>query len=93
MHYLLLAKFHTLSNVFSAFDRNDDDFIDESELKKGFLIFCNYKTEENIKLFLDYFDKVEFFFNDVFNGFFPRIMMAKYLLPNGKALLFTFLKM
>lgn len=62
MHYLLLAKFHTLSNVFSAFDRNDDDFIDESELKKGFLIFCNYKTEENIKLFLDYFDKVEFFF-------------------------------
>lgn len=58
MHYLLLSKFQTLTNIFAAFDRNEDDFIDQNELKKGFLIFCNYKTEENINLFLDYFDKV-----------------------------------
>jgi len=58
MHYLLLSKFSTLSNIFAAFDRNEDDFIDENELKKGFLIFCNYKTSENIHLFLNYFDKV-----------------------------------
>ena len=59
MHYLLLSKFQNLANIFAAFDRNEDDFIDEGELKKGFLIFCNYKTEENIKLFLSYFDKVK----------------------------------
>ena len=61
MHYLLLSKFQNLLNIFCAFDRNDDDFIDEFELKKGFLIFCNYKNDENIKLFLTYFDKVRFY--------------------------------
>lgn len=58
MHYLLLSKFQSLSNIFAAFDRNEDDFLDEIELKKGFLIFVNYKNEENIRLFLNYFDKV-----------------------------------
>lgn len=57
MHYLLLSKFQTLDHIFAAFDRNEDEFIDEVELNKGFLIFCNYKDEENIKLFLNYFDR------------------------------------
>lgn len=60
IHYMLMKKLKTLENIFEAFDRKEDNFLDYEELKKGFSIFFNYKNEENIILFLNYFDLVKF---------------------------------